>query len=72
MLSGSIRPRDGTVLRSAGRRAGITKTLSDGTYRPTDTDHVTIFGEVDPKDMSPFLREALEFKQLLIFDIGGA
>lgn len=49
MLSGSIRPRDGTVLRSAGRRAGITETLSDGTYRPTDMDHVNLIGGVDPK-----------------------
>ena len=57
---------------SAGRRAGITETISDGTYRPTDMDHVNIIGEVDPKDMSRFLREALDFKQSLALSIGGA
>lgn len=57
---------------SEGRRAGITETVSDGTYRPTDMDHVNIIGEVDPKDISQFLSEALDFKQSLALTIGGA
>ena len=57
---------------SNGRRAGITKTASDGTYRPTDVDHVNINGEVDPKEISQFLREALDFRQSLALVLGGA
>ena len=60
------------ALGSAGRRAGITETASDGTFRPTDMDHVNIIGEVDPKDMSEFLKGALDFKQSLALTIGGA
>lgn len=57
---------------SDGRRAGITETASDGTYRPTDMDHVNIIGEVDPKDISQFLSEVLDFKQSLALTIRGA
>jgi catechol 2,3-dioxygenase len=56
---------------SNGRRAGVTETVSDGTFRPTDMDHVNIIGEVDPKDMSQFLTQALDFKQSLALTIGG-
>ncbi len=56
---------------SDGRIAGRTETKSDGTYRPTDIDHVNLLGEIDPKELSTFLVKVLEFKQSLALTIGG-
>lgn len=56
---------------SGSRVAGRTDTVSDGTYRPTDIDHINLLGESDPKEVSDFLKMALGFKQSLVLTFGG-
>lgn len=55
---------------SAGRVAGKTDTVSDGTYRPTDIDHVNLLGEIDPQRFSEFMMTVLGFRQSLALTIG--
>ena len=57
---------------SGGRVAGETDRVSDGTYRPTDLDHINLLGNLDPKEFSAFLRTVLGFKQSLSLSIHGA
>src|SRR5215204_6495030 len=44
------------VVGYANRVAGRTITESDGTYRPTDIDHINLLGEADPQDFSEFMK----------------
>lgn len=57
---------------AGGRTAGKTEIVSDGTHRPTDLDHINLLGDVDPKELSEFLRTVLGFKQSLALTIHGA
>ena len=60
------------VTGADGRIAGKTECASDGTYRPTDLDHINLLGDTDPKTISDLLREAVGFRQSLALTIGGA
>ena len=59
------------VVGSDGHVAGRTDTVSDGTFRPTDIDHVNLLGEVDPQHVSAFMRTVLGFKQSLALTMQG-
>ena len=54
-----------------GRRAGVTEMESDGTYRPSDIDHVNLLGTMPPEELSKFMRDVLGFKQSLALKMGG-
>ena len=54
------------------RRAGVTEIKSDGTYRPSDLDHVNLLGTVAPEELSMFMRDVLGFKQSLALKMGGS
>src|SRR5215207_6751195 len=54
------------VVGHSNRRAGITNMTSDGTFRPTDIDHINLLGETDPLEVSDFLKMVLGFKQSLV------
>jgi catechol 2,3-dioxygenase len=54
------------------RVAGVTNLASDGTFRPTDIDHINLLGTADPKDVSDFMKMVLGFKQSLVLTIGGS
>lgn len=53
------------------RTAGITNLRSDGTFRPTDIDHINLLGEADPQEVSDFMKMVLGFKQSLVLTIAG-
>lgn len=56
----------------AGTRvAGATNLVSDGTYRPTDIDHINLLGEVSPEVFTEFLTVVLGFKHTLKLTIAG-
>jgi len=57
------------VVGHGNRRAGITNTTSDGTFRPTDIDHINLLGETDPREVSDFLKMVLGFKQSLVLTV---
>ena len=59
------------VVGHGNRTAGVTNTTSDGTFRPTDIDHINLLGTTDPKEVSEFLKMVLGFKQSLVLTIGG-
>lgn len=59
------------VVAQGDRVAGLTNMTSDGTFRPTDIDHINLLGETDPKEISEFLKMVLGFKQSLVLTIAG-
>lgn len=59
------------VVGYGDRVAGRTNMTSDGTFRPTDIDHINLLGQSDPKEVSDFLRMVLGFKQSLALTIAG-
>ncbi|GAA3543016.1 VOC family protein [Amycolatopsis ultiminotia] len=59
------------VVADGNRRAGTTETASDGTYRPTDIDHINLLGETDPREFSEFMNVVLGFKQSLALVTAG-
>lgn len=59
------------VVADGGRVAGSTETRSDGTFVPTDIDHINLLGEADPKEFSDFMKMVLGFKQSLALTIAG-
>lgn len=56
---------------AAGRVAGATNLVSDGTYRPTDIDHINLLGEISPAVFTEFLTVVLGFKHTLKLTIAG-
>jgi catechol 2,3-dioxygenase len=56
---------------SGGRVAGKTEKASDGTYRPTDIDHINLLGEVSPAVITEFLTVVLGFKHTLKLTVAG-
>ncbi|WP_410589265.1 VOC family protein [Amycolatopsis sp. lyj-23] len=56
---------------SGDRVAGRTHTTSDGTFRPTDIDHINLLGETDPQEFSDFMKMVLGFKQSLVMTFAG-
>jgi catechol 2,3-dioxygenase len=59
------------AVASGSRVAGKTELKSDGTYRPTDIDHINLLGEESPEVITEFLKIALGFKHTLQFMVGG-
>jgi catechol 2,3-dioxygenase len=44
---------------------------SDGTYRPTDIDHINLLGQVDPQEFTAFMKMVLGFKHSLALVTAG-
>lgn len=59
------------VVADGNRRAGVTEMKSDGSFRPTDIDHINLLGEVDPQEWSEFMKMVLGFKQSLVLTVAG-
>lgn len=59
------------VVARGNRRAGITETASDGSYRPTDIDHINLLGEADPREFTEFMEMVLGFKHSLALTTAG-
>lgn len=59
------------VVGAGGRVAGKPNLKSDGTYKPTDIDHINLLGEVSPDVMADFLATVLGFKRTLKLSVAG-
>lgn len=59
------------VVGSNGRVAGQANLTSDGTFKPTDLDHINLLGDVSPDVMADFLNTVLGFKRTLKLSVAG-
>ena len=59
------------VVGDGDRRAGVTSFQSDGSFIPTDIDHINLLGDGDPQEFSEFMKMVLGFKQSLALTIAG-